>query len=137
MKNLKQHFSSAVTDFDQNAALQLVLAQFPKVVLIQNGFCSIYGEPSEPYEIYSQIEDVLFDLRSEAVNQERKDFFEVLEFMAWAIYRVWNKLLERANDSDPQEVCISLIDQNKVLELFWENLSCEEGAALRQRMGRS
>ncbi|MEQ5835269.1 hypothetical protein [Marinobacter sp. NFXS9] len=122
--------------FNDRELMARVISLFPKRVVVKSGLVQVKGSYLPPYSVYSEIEDALFDLRSQCEDLERQVFLELLEIMSWAIFRVWNKNIKEGS-STPQEVLELYPDSEDVLRLFWENLNCEEGTMLRSRVKRS
>jgi len=122
------------TTFDVNDVYDITFSFFPKSFKLEGKHILIDAQSKLPYDIYSEIEDCIYDarLRTEAV--ERREFVETIEIMSWAIYRVWNKAISAAVETKETNLTIDRVDNQEVLTLFWENLDCDEGKLLRKRL---
>ena len=71
------------------------------------------------------------DEGKDKVSVEREDFYEVISILSWAMYRVWiNCVLVNNIPADD----LSCIDKDKVIKLFLDNLNCEEGIDLYEKV---
>lgn len=80
------------------------------------------------YENY--ISDPIDNLKN-GCNVEKLDFYEIILIMSWALYREWTK---KVVDEGCNLNCFDKISKEKVLELFFDNLNCEEGLDLLNRL---
>ncbi|MCU7940359.1 MAG: hypothetical protein KZQ64_09385 [gamma proteobacterium symbiont of Bathyaustriella thionipta] len=122
------------TTFDINDLFNITLSFFPINFELNGKHININGQLRKPYDIYSEIEDSIYDARTNSEEIERKDFFEIIEIMSWAIYRVWNKAISDAVEETTQIVSVEKINSQIALDLFWENLNCDEGKSLIARL---
>lgn len=135
MDNVCREVINANTTFNDRELLTIVVSLFPEKALVDHGMVQLNADSVPPYSVYSQIEDTIFDLRSQCQDPERKEFLELLEIMSWSVFRVWSRHIAELSDIS-QEVFMPSLDKDEMLRLFWENLSCDEGAPLRDRMRR-
>lgn len=116
--------------FDRHRILEIVIDLFPMKYTVEDGRININGAAMKPYDVYSELENNIFDLRKQEGKPERKAFYELLELMSWAIYRVWCKLIKEVKDCVIIE--FTAVNKAETLKLFSENLECDEGAPLRR-----
>lgn len=81
------------------------------------------------YEDY--ISDPIDKLKNNE-DKDRVDFYEVISLMSWSLFRVW---VRKVVDEKGQLDCMDGIPKNKVINLFLENIDCEEGSSLLSRVG--
>lgn len=71
------------------------------------------------------------DEKKDNVSIEREDFYEMISIMSWAIYREWVKYITSNNIAVND---LRKISKDKVVELFLDNLNCEEAMDLYKKV---
>jgi hypothetical protein len=95
------------------------------------------GELKSPYSnpaLFVFYEDFISypidDLKDEN-DANRLDFYEAISLMSWALYREWTR---KVVDENEQLDCFSILSKDNVIKLFLDNLNCEEGISLLNKI---
>lgn len=87
------------------------------------------GRPDKPalFNFYDRyISEPLEELK-ERPDRNRSDFYELISIMSWALYRDFVKSI---SDADTPSAALQLLSKDKIIDLFIQNLDCEEGQDL-------
>ena len=90
--------------FNLSEILDTTVGLFPDFVEIAKGGTFVGGVEFSPYEFYSDQEDRIFDHRKLQKDRMMKNFFEAIEIMSWAVYRVWSRELKLANKEQRERI---------------------------------
>lgn len=89
-----------------------------------------YSKPAL-FSFYEELISYPIDDFEDGEDQDRQDFYEIVSIMSWALYREWvKKVVDERSDLD----CFDGISKKSVIKLFFDNLNCEEGRLLLEKM---
>lgn len=70
------------------------------------------------------------DIKDEE-DLNRLDFYEAISLMSWALYREWAR---KVVDENEQPDCFNILSKDNAIKLFLDNLNCEEGMSLLNKL---
>ena len=83
------------------------------------------------FSFYEELISYPIDDLKDDEDQDRQDFYEIVSIMSWALYREWvKKVVDEKYDLD----CFNDVSKESVIELFFDNLNCEEGRLLLEKV---
>ena len=98
---------------------------------LQNTDVSLLKNEQTLFSFYEDNISSPIDEKKDNVSVEREDFYEIISIMSWAMYREWVKYIIEKNIAVNDLSCIS---KDKVVELFLDNLNCEEAMDLYKKV---
>ena len=122
---------SCATTFEISEIWENTLCLFTDAVN-ENG--RLLGASYSKPQLFSFYEDHIsypIDDLKECEDNDRIDFYEMISLMSWALYREWAK---KVVDEKCQLDCFSEIQKDKTIQLFLDNLNCEEGEPLLKKL---
>ena len=117
--------------FNLSEILDTTVGLFPDFVEIAKGGTFVGGVEFSPYEFYSDQEDRIFDHWKLQKDRMMKNFFEAIEIMSWAVYRVWSRELKLGIKNNEKGFSLDSLDKETIKQLFLDNIDCPEGKELR------
>jgi len=98
------------------------------------------SELSEPltkpllFDFYDESISEPIDEMKDRCDETRIDFLEAISIMSWALYRVW---VGAAIEKGLGVAAINQIDEETVIHLFLENIDCEEGRSILEKVNHA
>ncbi len=97
---------------------------------------NISGALTKPilFDFYELSISEPIDKLKDSCDDARIGFLEVVLIMSWALYRVWVKA---AINEGQGVAAIDHLDEQSVIHLFLENLDCDEGRSLLEKVNKA
>jgi len=119
------------TTFNLEEIWKITLSFFTEILNSKSGELTVPFTKPMLFTFYEDYISYPIDDLKDNENKNRVDFYELILIMSWALYREWVK---KVVDENLQLNCFTEIAKDNVINLFLDNLDCEEGRPLLKKI---